>query len=249
MNTKAKSKKYFRPFVKVIKYNYENEELELISNYNTYCDSGIMFDEKNRNDIQNISEFFDSYFALKDAYLFDSMNVFGTSIDSKQEHILYHEYGINYIPLKIFSYEELQKFVKYIPCLQEIDIEKIQSCDLTMTNFVINPDGNPKKLEFSIPKSNIDKLGIFDDCEKNEEFHKIVSDPSCDEACKIGLYFTGQEQNKVSLMFNILDKNILGKKLDDDITSVLYEITWEDKKISKTTVSHLETTETQNLGA
>ena len=241
LNAKARSKKYFNPYVRVLNYDYETEELNLICNYNTYADSGVMFDDNNRNHLTNINQFLRSYTLLNESYFFDSLNVFGTSIDAKQESIIYHEYGINYIPLKIFHLEELRKFVGYMPCLQKIDIEKIQSCNLTLTNFVVNTDGTPKKLEFAINKKNIFELQIFDEYESNEEICNIIANPSCDDACKIGFYFTGKEQNKISLLFNLIDSNILEKKFNDDAENILYEITWQDKNVLQRTISYLET--------
>ena len=241
LNAKARSKKYFNPYVRVLNYDYETEELNLICNYNTYADSGVMFDDNNRNHLTNINQFLRSYTLLNESYFFDSLNVFGTSIDAKQESIVYHEYGINYIPLKIFHLEELRKFVGYMPCLQKIDIEKIQDCNLTLTNFVVNTDGTPKKLEFVITKKNIFELQIFDEYESNEEICNIIANPSCDDACKIGFYFTGKEQNKISLLFNLIDSNILEKKFNDDAENILYEITWQDKNVLQRTISYLET--------
>lgn len=240
LNAKARSKKYFNPYVRVLNYDYETKKLNLICNYNTYADSGVMFDDKNRDDITNINDFLNSYTLLGQSYLFDSLNVFGTSIDSEQESILYHEYSINYIPLNLFTLKELERFVSYMPCLQKIDIKKIQSCNLTITNFVINTDGTPKKLEFSIPKENVSELQIFDEYDSSKEIYDIIANPSCDDACKIGFYFTGKEQDKISLLFNLIDQNILEKKFNNDAENVLYEITWQDKKVLQRTVSYLD---------
>ena len=129
-----------------------------------------------------------------------------------------------------------------MPCLQKIDIEKIQDCNLTLTNFVVNTDGTPKKLEFVISKKNIFELQIFDEYERNEEIFNIIANTKCEDACKIGFYFTGKEENKISLLFNLIDANVLQKKLNNvDVENILYEITWQDKNILQRTISYLGT--------
>jgi len=249
INVKARSKKYFTPLARMVKRNCENGKILSFSNYNSYSDAGIMFDEKNRKDMENILQFLNAYSSLHEMYFFDISNVFGTCIDFNQKHIMYSEYNINYIPLKIFNYQEIQKFVSYMPLLEKLKIDDIKLSNLGITNFVVDVDGSPKKLEFVISKKDILNLKIFDDYENIEEINNLILNDECAEDCKIGFYFVGKEQNKVSLSLNIFDTNILKYKLNFDhtVTNVLYEICWENGKILDTNISNLETAVDEGL--
>jgi len=249
INVKARSKKYFTPLVRMVKYDCKSGKIISFLNYNSYSDAGIMFDEKNREDIENISQFLNTYPSLNKTYFFDVSNVFGTCIDFNQKHIMYSEYNINYIPLKIFNYQEIEKFVSYMPLLEKLKIDDIKLSNLGITNFVVDADGSPKKLEFVISKKDIFNLKIFDNYENIEEINNLILNDKCAEDCKIGFYFVGKEQNKVSLSLNVFDTSIVKHSLnfDNTVTNFLYEICWENEKIFETSILNLETVVNEGL--
>lgn len=252
LDVKARSKKYFAPLTTVLKYSCGDGNLKSISNYNSYSDAGIMFDQKNRIDIENISQFLNSYFSLQKTYLFDVSNVFGTVISPDKKHITHSEYSINYLPLKIFTSDELLRFISYIPLLQSSDIDVIQSCNLGITNFVVNADGAPQKIECIISKNDIAKLKIFEEYQSNDKIVELIANSNSSEDCKIGFYFVGEEQNKITLLFSITNKNFISTELKninlpDDIENILYELCWENGSIIETNVSYLKNSEDGGL--
>lgn len=248
LDAKARSKKHFAPLTAIFKHSCENGELKSISNYNSYSDAGIMFDQKNRMDIENISQFLNSYNSLQKTYFFDVSNLFGTVITPDKKHIIHSEYNINYLPLKIFTEDELMRFISYIPILQSTDISVIQSCDLGIANFVVNADGSPQKIECIVSKNDIMKLKIFDNYQKCDKLNELIEHSNSSDDCKIGFYFVGEEQNKLTLLFNIFDKTVILPELknidfSDNIENILYELSWHNGELEETTVSYLKNSE------
>lgn len=240
---KARSKKHFIPLTRVFNYSCVDGSLKSISNYNSYSDAGVMFDKKNRTDIENISQFLNSYNSLYKTYFFDVSNVFGTVITPDEKHIIHSEYGINCLPLKIFTIDELQKFVSYIPILQFNNLQYTELSELDIINFIVNADETPQKIECVLSKQHISKLDIFKNYENNDKIEKLVLNSV--EDCKIGFYFVGEDQNKISLLFNISDKSLIQDELKnidlpDNTQNILYELCWENGQLIETTISHLQ---------
>jgi hypothetical protein len=240
---RARFKKHFTPWVRVFNYSCVNGSLKSISNYNCYSDAGIMFDEKNKTDIENISKFLSSYRSLYETYFFDISNVFATVITPDEKHIIHSEYSVNYLPLKIFTIDELQRFVSYIPILQFNNLQYTELSELNIVNFIVNADETPQKIECVLSKQHISKLDIFKNYENNDKIEKLVLNSA--EDCKIGFYFVGENQNKISLLFNISDKSLIQDELKnidlpDNTQNILYKLCWENGKLIETTISHLQ---------
>lgn len=143
--------------------------------------------------------------------------------------------------MKIFTSDELQRFANYIPILQS----SAELSELDIVNFIVNADETPQKIECVLPKQHIDKLSIFQNYEDVDKLKKLILNPNCSEDCKIGFYFVGRDQNKISLLFNILDKSLIQEELKNidlpnNLENILYELCWDNGGIIETTVSYLQ---------
>jgi hypothetical protein len=240
LDAKARSRKYFQALINTTCYDSETAEIKNVSRHNPYSDAGVIFDDQNRKDIENMIQFLEYFPSLKNTYFFESSNIFGSSFTPNMEYILHTEYNLNYIPLNIFSDVDLKKYVNFIPKLYEFCSEKIDDIrkyDIGVASIIVNPDSTPKKFNFYISVENFLKWNLSYD--HKEELEKLFNDFRFNKIMKIGFYFVGEEQNKwsISLGFDGLINNmnvndLLKDKIkNEEQSKIVYEITLEDTKI------------------
>ena len=79
LDAKARSRKYFKSLLDVTCYDCDTAEIKMVSRHNPYSDAGVIFDDGNRKDIENMVQFLEHFSSLKNTYFFESSNTFGAS--------------------------------------------------------------------------------------------------------------------------------------------------------------------------
>ena len=240
LDAKARSRKYFKSLLDVTCYDCDTAEIKMVSRHNPYSDAGVIFDDGNRKDIENMVQFLEHFSSLKNTYFFESSNTFGASFTPDMEYNLHTEYNLNYVPLNIFSDIELKKYINFMPklnefCSEEIDI--FRSYDIGMSSITVNPDNTPKKFDFYITVENFLKWNL--DYLDKEWLETLLKDFRFNKIIKIGFYFIGKEQNNWSIsigfdgFINKLDMHdsLKEKVKNEEQSKISYQIIWEDRKI------------------
>lgn len=239
LESKAQSKKFLEPRSQVIYYNCDNSQIVKIANYNPYYDAGMLFQERDKINMQHIINFLNYFDSLQNLYFIDAPNMFGTYFTPDMEYVLQTEYNFNYVNTNIFTESDLRQFIAYMPKFLEFckdEVSNIKLCNIGMISVVVTPDHKPKKFNFSIPKQNISEL--ID----KEEIRSIIENTDTDPLAKIGFYFVGSEQNKWSIQFNNVEKIIedlniteeLKERIQDKTNcNVAYEIIWNGDEIEE----------------
>ena len=241
LECKAQSKRFFEPRAQIIYYDCDDSEIVKLANYNPYYDAGMLFEERDRNNVQCIINFLNYFDSLQNLYFIDAPNLFGTYFTGDMQYILQTEYNLNHINMNIFNESDLKEFVAYMPkflkCCED-KIDTIKLCNLGITSVVVTPDHKPIKFNFSILKENLFKL-IGDD---KKEIQSIIQKVEINPMVKVGFYFIGSEQNKFSIQFNNVKKIIEDLNITEELKKIIndkqdcdlaYEIVWNKDEIEE----------------
>jgi hypothetical protein len=241
LESKAESKKFFEPRAQITYYNCDNSEIVKLANYNPYYDAGMLFEERDKVNMQHIINFLNYFDSLQNLYFIDAPNVFGTHFTADMEHVLHTEYNLNYVNMNIFTESDLKQFVAYMPKFLEFcqdDGMNIKSSNVGIISVVVTPDHKPKKFNFSIPAQNVSRL-IGN---KEKEIESIIKILNIDSMVKIGFYFIGSDQNKLSIQFNDVEKIIEDLNITEELKETIkykkdcgiaYELIWNGDSIEE----------------
>lgn len=241
LESKAQSKKFLEPRAQVTYYNCDNSEIIKVANYNPYYDAGMLFEERDKINMQHIINFLNYFDSLQNLYFIDAPNMFGTYFTPDMEYVLQTEYNFNYVNTNIFTESDLRDFVAYMPKFVEFcqdEILNVKLCDLGIISVVVTPDHKPVKFNFSIPNQNISRLIG----KTQEEIDLIIQNTNIDPAAKIGFYFIGSEQNKWSIQFNNVENMIEELNITEELKEIIkdkkdcaiaYEMIWNGDELEE----------------